>query len=64
MKTRVLGQNALFQGSKFAKHPFYYILPKMMFGSFSEHFANLRHIKICKICVSGLNALFLGTEVE
>jgi hypothetical protein len=31
----------------------------MMFGSVSEHFANLRHIKRCETCVSGLNALFL-----
>jgi hypothetical protein len=64
MKTRVLGLNALFQGSEVAKHPFYCIVPKMMFGSVSEHFANLRHIKRCKTCVSGLNALFRGTEVE
>jgi acid stress-induced BolA-like protein IbaG/YrbA len=35
----------------------------MMFGSVSEHFANLRHVKRCKTCVSGLNALFRGTEV-
>ena len=35
----------------------------MMFGSISEHFANLWHVKRCKTCVSGLNALFRGTEV-
>jgi hypothetical protein len=35
----------------------------MMFGSGSEHFANLRHVKRCKTYVSGLNALFRGTEV-
>jgi hypothetical protein len=35
----------------------------MMFGSVSEHFANLRHVKRCKTCVSGLNALFRGNEV-
>jgi hypothetical protein len=35
----------------------------MMFGSISEHLANLRHVKRCKTCVSGLNALFRGTEV-
>jgi hypothetical protein len=34
-----------------------------MFGSVSEHFANLRHVERCKTCVSGLNALFRGTEV-
>jgi hypothetical protein len=32
-------------------------------GSDSEHFANLRHEKRCKTCVTGLNALFRGTEV-
>jgi hypothetical protein len=31
----------------------------MMFGSVSEHFANLRH----KTRLSGLNALFRGTKV-
>jgi hypothetical protein len=45
------------------KHPFYSIRPKMMFGSASEHFANIQHVKICKTCVSGLYALFQGTEV-
>jgi acid stress-induced BolA-like protein IbaG/YrbA len=35
----------------------------MMFGSVSEHFANLRQVKRCKTCVSGLNTLFRGTEV-
>jgi acid stress-induced BolA-like protein IbaG/YrbA len=35
----------------------------MMFGGVSEHFANLRHVKRCKTRVSGLNALFRGTEV-
>jgi hypothetical protein len=35
----------------------------MMFGSVSEHLANLRHVKRCKNCVSGLKALFWGTEV-
>jgi acid stress-induced BolA-like protein IbaG/YrbA len=37
---------------------------KMMFGSVSEHFANLQHVKKCKTCVSGLNALFKGTELQ
>ena len=46
------------------KHPFYSIRAKMMFGSVSEQFANLRHVKRCKSCVSNLNALFRGTEVE
>jgi hypothetical protein len=35
----------------------------MMFGGVSEHFANLRHVTRYKTCVSGLNALFRGTEV-
>jgi hypothetical protein len=35
----------------------------MMFGSVSELFTNLRQVKRCKTCVSGLNALVRGTEV-
>jgi hypothetical protein len=35
----------------------------MIFVSVLEHFANLRHVKRCKTCVSGLNALFRGTKV-
>jgi acid stress-induced BolA-like protein IbaG/YrbA len=35
----------------------------MMFGSVSKYFTNLRQVKRCKTCVSGLNALFRGTEV-
>jgi hypothetical protein len=35
----------------------------MMFGSVSEYFTNLRQVKRCKTCVSGLNALFRDTEV-
>jgi hypothetical protein len=35
----------------------------MMFGSVSEHFANLRHVKDAKLVFSGLNALFRGTKV-
>jgi hypothetical protein len=58
-----LNQNALFRGIEVAKHPFYSIRPKMMFGSVSEHFANLGHAKRCKTRVSGLNTLFRGTEV-
>jgi hypothetical protein len=34
-----------------------------MFGSVSEHFANLRLVTRCKTCVWWLNALFRGTEV-
>jgi hypothetical protein len=35
----------------------------MMFGSVSEHFADLRHVKRCKTCISCLKAPFRGTEV-
>jgi hypothetical protein len=35
----------------------------MMFGSVSEHLANLRHVTRYKTCVSGLNALFRDTKV-
>jgi undecaprenyl pyrophosphate phosphatase UppP len=59
----VSGLNALIQGIEVAKHPLYSIRPKMMFGSVSEHFANLRHLKRCKTCVLGMYALFHGTEV-
>jgi hypothetical protein len=35
----------------------------MMFGSISEHLANLHYVTRYKKCVSGLNALFRGTGV-
>jgi hypothetical protein len=35
----------------------------MIFESVTEYFANLRHVKRWKTCVSSLNALFQGTEV-
>jgi hypothetical protein len=35
----------------------------MMFRCVSEHFANLRHVKIRNTCVSRMNTLFRGTEV-
>jgi hypothetical protein len=59
MKTCVSGLNALYRGTKVAKHPFYSIKPKMMITSVSEHF----DVKRCKTCVSGLDALFGGTKV-
>jgi acid stress-induced BolA-like protein IbaG/YrbA len=34
-----------------------------MIGSVSKHFANLRHVKRRKACVSGMKALFRGTMV-
>ena len=63
------GPNVLLRGTEVAKmvsqqkHPFDTIRPKMMYGSFLKHFRNLWHVKRCKTCVSGLNALFRGTEV-
>ena len=68
-KTCVSGMNALFQATEVAKmilqwnKPFYPITPQTMFESVSEHFANLRHVKRGKTCVSSLNPLFRGTEV-
>jgi hypothetical protein len=35
----------------------------MMFASVSVDFTNLQHVKRCKTCVSGLNALFVGSKV-
>jgi hypothetical protein len=43
-KTCVSGLNALFQGTTVAKHPFYSTEPKMIYGSDTEHFANLRRV--------------------
>jgi hypothetical protein len=34
-----------------------------MFGCLSEHFTNIRHVKICETYVSRLNALFRGTKL-
>ena len=59
-KTCVSGLNALFQGTKVAKmvsqrnQPIYPTGPQTMFESVSEHFADLRHVKISKTCVSGI----------
>jgi hypothetical protein len=55
--------NALFRGTKVAKHAFYSIGTKIIFGSVLEHFANLWYTKRCKKCVSGLNAPFRGAKV-
>jgi hypothetical protein len=55
--------SALFRGTKVVKHSFYSIGTKTMIGSGLEHFSNLRHLKRCKTCVSGLNALFRGAKV-
>ena len=68
-KTRVSDQNAVFRGTELAKmvsernQPFHPIRAQTMFESVSEHFVNLQHVKRGKTCVSGLNALFRGTEV-
>ena len=61
-KTCVSGLNALFRGAEVVKHPFYSLGPKMMFGSVSEHFANLRHVKRCKICVFGPECTISGYQ--
>jgi hypothetical protein len=55
--------NALYQGTKVVKHPFESTGPKMMFGTVSEHFAKLWHVKRCETCVSHPNELFWGTQV-
>jgi ribosomal protein L31 len=68
-KTNVSGLNALFQCNDVAKmvshqmHPFYTMGPKLMFGCLLQHLEKLRHVKRCKTCVSGMNAIFLCTEV-
>jgi hypothetical protein len=49
MKTCVSVLNALFRGTKVVKHPFYSIGPKMMFGSVTEHFAIVQHVKDAKL---------------
>jgi hypothetical protein len=36
---------------------------QMIIWSVLEHFINLRKIKSCKTCVSGLNAIFFGTKL-
>jgi hypothetical protein len=46
MKTCVSVLNALFRDTNVEKYPFYSIGPKMIYGSVTEHFANLVHIKI------------------
>jgi hypothetical protein len=61
MKTCVSGLNALIRSTKVEKHPFSSIGPKMIYRNDTAHFANLLHVKRCT--VSGLNALFWGTEV-
>jgi ribosomal protein L31 len=69
-KTCVSSLNALFQCNDVAKmdlhqmHPFYTWGPKMMFGCLLERLENLRHVKRCKTCVLGMNAIFWCTEVE
>ena len=40
------------------------VRPKTMFGSVLEHFQKVHHEKSCKTFVSGLNALFLPTELS
>jgi hypothetical protein len=49
MQNLCFGPECTISGTKVPKHPFWSIRPKMMFGSVSEHFANLRHVKDEKI---------------
>jgi hypothetical protein len=68
-KTCVSGMNALFWCTEDAKmvshqmHAFYSIRPKVMFGCLLEHLENLWHVKRCKTCNSGMNAIPWCTEV-
>jgi hypothetical protein len=68
-KTYVSRMNALFWSNEVAKmvshqlDQLYCLGPKMFFGSVLEHFVNFLHVKRNKTCVSGINALFRGTEV-
>jgi hypothetical protein len=41
--------NAQFSDTKVVNHPFHSIGPKMMFGSVSEHFDNIRQVKDAKL---------------
>ena len=69
-KTCVSGLNPLFRGTEVAKmvsqrnQPLYPIRSQTMFEGVSEHFANLRHKKVCKTCVPAVNALFRGIELS
>jgi hypothetical protein len=49
MQNLCFGTECNVSGTKVVKHPFYSIRPKLMFGSVSEHFANLRHKKDAKL---------------
>ena len=68
-KTCISGLKALFRGFKLLTKvfprtpPMQPVRPKMMFGSVSVYFTMVHHEKSCKTCVSGLNALFLPTEL-
>jgi hypothetical protein len=64
--------SALFRGTNVVKHlsqknvvkhPFYSIGPKMVFGSVSKHFANLRHAKRCKTFIRALVHYFGVTKL-
>jgi hypothetical protein len=49
MQNLGFGPECIFWGTEVVKHPFYSIGPKMMFGSVSEHFANVQHFKDAKL---------------
>jgi hypothetical protein len=63
MKNSCFGPECTSSGMELEKHPFYSIGPKMMFGGVSEHFTNHQYKTRRNTCISGLNALFRGTEV-
>jgi hypothetical protein len=56
------GFNALLRGTEVVKHTFNSIGPKMMLGSVSEHFTNLRHEKDAKVA-SEPECTILDTKV-
>ena len=69
-KFYVSSLRALFRSTELLKkvslwmHPIYSIRPKKKFECVSEHFANLRHNKVCNTCVPAVNALFRETELS
>jgi hypothetical protein len=63
MQSFCFGPECTISGYRSCKGSILLHLPIMMFGIVSEHFANLRLVKRCRTCVSGLNAIFRGTKV-
>jgi hypothetical protein len=61
MHNLCFGTECNVSGYRIVKHPLYSIGPKLMFGSVSEHFANLQHEKDAKLA-SELECTILGYE--